>query len=135
MAETVTITMTRDHAEVVQEACEMLMRMKLKQTMMPTELMLRSPNMMCDEYMLRKYIANDILKAFLTAVGRREGMAKDEVEQMAYEVYGTIRHALYIADGGDPDGLSVAAREPLSESGREMPRCEVAMEDYEDETD
>ena len=29
MSETVTITMTRDHAQVVQNACEMLMRMKL----------------------------------------------------------------------------------------------------------
>lgn len=35
MAETVTITMTRDHAKVVQDACEMLMRMKLGQTTMP----------------------------------------------------------------------------------------------------
>ena len=124
MSETVTITMTRDHAKVVQDACEMLMRMKLGQTMIPTELMLGWLRK-ADEYLLRRYIANNILNAYLTTVRQDDDEAKDEVEQMAYEVYGTIRHALYIADGGDPDGLSVAAREPLSESGREMPKCEV----------
>lgn len=126
MAETVTITMTRDHAWVVKEACEMLMRLKLGQTMMPIEVMLGWPNsgMTIDEYCLRRDVARGALTAFLTAVGH-EGAAKDEVEQMAYEIYGTIRHALYIADGGDRNGWSVAAREPLSESGREMPKCEV----------
>lgn len=124
MAETVTITMTRDHAKVVQDACEMLMRMKLGQTMMPTELMLGWLRK-ADEYLLRRYIANTILNAYLETVRRDDYEAKDEVEQMAYEVYGTIRHALYVADGGDPNGWSVAAQEPLSESGREMPKCEV----------
>lgn len=124
MPETVTITMTRDHAQIVQDACEMLMRMKLGQTMMPTELMLGWLRK-ADEYLSRRYIANNILNAYLTAVRQDDYEARDEVEQMAYEVYGTIRHALYVADGGDPDGLSVAAREPLSESGREMPKCEV----------
>ena len=34
-----------------------------------------------------------------------------------------------IMDGdGDLDGLSVAAREPLSESRREMPKCEVTKD-------
>lgn len=126
MPETVTITMTRDHAWVVQDACEMLMRMKLGQTTMPTEVMLGWPNggMTIDEYCLRRDVAIGALTAFLTAVGH-VGAAKDDVEQMAYEIYGTIRHALYIADGGDRNGWSVAAKEPLSESGREMPKCEV----------
>ena len=128
MPETVTITMTRDHAQVVQDACEMLMRMKLGQTMIPTELMLGWLRK-ADEYLLRRYIANNILNAYLTAVRQDDYEAKDEVEQMAYEVYGTIRHALYIADGGDRNGWSVAAKEPLSESGREMPKCEVMNND------
>lgn len=127
MAETVTITMTRDHAQVVQDACEMLMRMKLGQTMIPTELMLGWPNsgMVTNEYCLRRGVAKSALKAFLTAVGCQEGTPKDDTEHMAYEIYGTIRHALYLADGGDPNGWGVAAQEPLSESGREMPKCEV----------
>lgn len=127
MAETVTITMTRDHAQIVQDACEMLMRMKLGQTMIPTELMLGWLRK-ADEYLSRRYIANNILNAYLTTVRQDDDEAKDEVEQMAYEVYGTIRHALYIADGGDRNGWSVAAREPLSESGREMPKCEVTKD-------
>lgn len=122
MPETVTITMTREHAEVVQEACEMLMRLKLGQTQMPTELMIDNFGMDINEYCLRRDVARGVLKAFLTAVGCPE---TDDTERMAYEVYGTIRHALYIADGGDHDGWSVAAQEPLSESGREMPKCEV----------
>jgi hypothetical protein len=127
MDETVTITMTRDHAWVVQDACEMLMRMKLGQTIMPTELMLEWPNgdMTWYEYCLRRDVAKSALTTFLTAVGCPEGTPKDDTEHMAYEIYGTIRHALYLADGGDPNGWGVAAQEPLSESGRPMPKCEV----------
>ena len=128
--ETITLTMTRDHAQVVQDACELLVRLKLGQTSYPTELMLGWPNykdkgMSMTEYCKRRDIANDILRAFLKAVGNPEGTPKDDVENMAYEVFGTIRHALFMHDYPDNDGWSVASREPLSESGRTMPKCEV----------
>lgn len=131
MSETVTLTMTREHAQVVQDACEMLMRMKLGQTSFQTELMLGGLGSLgsrydVDEFCLRRGIAEDVLRAFLRATGNVEGQEKDMVEHLAYEVYGTIRHALWKAvhPAGTGD-WSVASQPPLSESGLDMPKCEV----------
>lgn len=129
MSKTVTLTLTEEHAQTVQDACEMLMRMKLGQTRFPTELMLGWPYNLdkydVNEFCLRHEIAETVLRAFLRTVGNPEGTPKDDVEHMAYEVYGTIRHALYLANGGDKDGWSTAAQKPLNESGLDMPKCEV----------
>ena len=129
MSETVTLTMTREHAHVVQDACEMLMRMKLGQTSFPTELMLGgigNPKYDVNEFCRRRDIAENVLMAFLRATGNVEDSEKDRVEQMAYEVWGTIRHALWWADHpAGTDSLSVARQMPLSESGLDMPKCEV----------
>lgn len=132
MNEKIVLEMTREHAQTVMDACEMLMRLKLGQTSYPTELMLGWPlyhhkkGMSTDEYCMRRDIANDILRAFLRATGNAEGTEKDMVENMAYEVWGTIRYGLYMAehpDGGEP--WSVASQPPLSESGLRMPECRV----------
>lgn len=129
MSETVTMTMTREHAQVVQDACEMLMRMKLGQTSFQTELMLGgigNPKYDVNEFCLRRDIAENVLRAFLMATGNVEGSEKDRVEQMAYEVWGTIRHALWKADNPvGTDSWSVASQPPLSESGLGLPKCEV----------
>ena len=129
MSEMVTLTMTREHAQVVQDACEVLMRMKLGQTMQPTELMLGWPahdGMDTEEYLLRRDIAEGVLRSFLLAVDCEPGCEKDKVEMMAYEVWGTIRHALWKDDHpAGTDSWSVARQMPLSESGLDMPKCEV----------
>lgn len=131
MPETVTLTMTREHAQVVQDACELLMRMKLGQTFAPIDALLGWPkndDMDSKEYHARHKIADQILRAFYMAVNNEEGTPKDKVENMAYEVFGTIRHALYVADGGDLEAYNVAAQEPLNESGLTMPKCEVTKD-------
>jgi len=131
MAETITLTMTRAHAQTVMDACELLMRMKLGQTSFPTELMLGWPlyhekGISVEEYCMRRDIANDILRAYLRATGNKEGREKDLTEHIVYEVWGTIRYTLYMADHPDGgDGWSVASRPPLAESGLKMPKCEV----------
>lgn len=130
MSEKVTIEMTREHAQVVQDACEMLMRLKLGQTMFPTELMMGGLGSIgkydVKEFCLRRDIANDVLRAFLRAVDCAQGTEKDRVEQMAYEVWGTLRHAMWKAENPDvADSWDVRSQLPLSESGLEMPKCEV----------
>lgn len=131
MSEKVTLEMTCEHARVVMDACEMLMRMKLGQTSQPTELMLGGICGRYDvkEFCLRRDMAQDILRAFLRATGNPEGVEKDEVEQMAYEVFGSIRYALWCADHpGDTDSWSVASQPPISESGLGIPKCKVLKE-------
>lgn len=134
MSEKIILELTREHAQTVMDACEMLMRMKLGQTSYPTELMLGGPlfhqnGMSVDEYCMRRDIANDILRAFLRATGNKEGTEKDMVENMAYEVWGTIRHTFWKAENPDGgDSWSVASQPPLSESGLRMPGGRVEVE-------
>ena len=106
----------------------MLMRMKLGQTIMPTELMLGgigNPQYDMHEFCLRRDAAEDVLRAFLRITGNKEGNPKDEVEMLAYEVLGTIRHVLWKHEHGDEDSWSVASQPPLCESGKPMPVCRV----------
>mgnify|MGYP006988866287 CR=1 FL=1 len=134
MSEKIILEMTREHAQTVQDACEMLMRMKLGQTSYPTELMLGWPGydkkgMSIDAYCIRRDIANDILRAFLRTTGNSAGTEKDMLEQTAYEIWGTIRHAFWKAE--NPDGgtdWDVRSQPPLSESGLTMPECRVVKE-------
>ena len=121
----VTLTITEEHARLVQDACELLMRMKLGQTAYPVELMLGiHPNMSIEGFHKLQDIARQALDTFYIAVGA-QGAVKDRDEQLAYELWGTIRHAMYLADGGKPDSWSTASCPPLSETGLKMPVCEV----------
>ena len=123
----VTLELTREHALIVRDACEMLMRMKLGQAGFPAELMLGEigPKYDASEFCLRRDIAADILRAFLRATGNGPGTEKDMDEMLAYEVYGAVRYALFMHDNRDYDGWSVAGQPPLNESGLPMPKCEV----------
>ena len=130
MAEKIVLELSREHAEVVQDACELLMRMKLGQTTFPTELMLGGLGGIgkydVNEFCMRRDAANDVLRAFLRITGNKEGCEKDKVENMAYEVFGTIRHALFMDRNPDGDNSwSVASQPPLAESGLPMPKCKV----------
>lgn len=134
MAEKITLELTREHAQVVQDACEMLMRLKLGQTGYAVDTLIGFPkpdrDMDMNEYCLRRDMANDILKTALRVLlgdnkyGQPDS-AKDEEESMAYEVWGTLRHTLYLHDGGEYDTYDVRSREPLNESGLTMPKCWV----------
>ena len=133
MSKTVTLTLTEEHAQTVQNACEMLMRMKLGQTAMPTEFMMGWPTILenkaeIDHYCAMRVVAERALSTFILATGYKAGKPKDKTEQMAYEIWGTIRHALWEHDHPRADGWSATALEPLNESGLDMPKCEV-MED------
>lgn len=135
MSEKITLELTREHAQIVQDACEMLMRLKLGQTVCAVDMLIGWPkpdkgDMDMKEYCLRRDMANDILKTALRVLlgdnnyGQPEGK-KDDAETLAYEIWGTLRHALYMHDGGDYDSYDVRSREPMSESGLKMPVCRV----------
>ena len=131
MSKTVTLTLTEEHAQTVQDACEMLMRMKLGQTAMPTEFMIGYPTILNNKAEIGRYcamqeVAEQALSTFLLATGYKEDKPKDQIEMLAYEIWGTIRHALWMHDHPRADGWSTAAQEPLSESGLDMPKCEVS---------
>ena len=133
MAEKIVLELSREHARIVQDACEMLMRLRLGQSSYATELMLGWPThegMDMKEYCMRRDIANRVMEGFLHAVlgtnsaGWPDGR-KDEMENLAYEVWGTIRHVLYLHDYPNDKSYDVRAREPLKESEYPMPKCKV----------
>lgn len=138
MAEKIVLELTREHAQTVQNACELLMRLKLGQPGYAVDTLIGFPkpdrNMNMHEYYLRRDMANDILRTALRVLlgdnkyGHPDG-TKDEEESLAYEVWGTIRHTLYMHDGGDYDTYDVRSREPLNESGKGMPVCRVEEDD------
>ena len=134
MTEKVILELTREHAQTVQNACELLMRLKLGQAGYAVDTLIGFPkpdrDMDMHEYSLRRDMANDILRTALRVLlgdnkyGQPDG-TKDEEESLAYEVWGTIRHTLYMHDGGEYDTYDVRSREPLNESGKGMPVCRV----------
>lgn len=124
--EVVTLTMTRKHAKKIQDACDFLMRMKMGQTSHCAEYMMGwalSSDMDVDEYLQRRAAGSKVLDAFVQ-VTRKDDRSRDDI---ACEIWETIRHALYMADGGGSD-YDVRRYEPMSLSGLEMPKCEVTRE-------
>ena len=76
MSKNVTLTLTEEHAQTVQDACEMLMRMKLGQTAMPTEFMMGWPTILenkaeIDHYCEMREVAERALSTFILATGRK----------------------------------------------------------------
>lgn len=127
---TYTLTMSEDHARIVRDACEMYMRMKLGQSGSPFEMLVGLDGMIqmdTQEYCRKRDIAKPIMEAYLAVVngldgGRAKGIA-DKAEKLAYEVWGTIRHAEWEYDHGD--SWDVRSRGPICESGVGLPKCEV----------
>ena len=133
MAEKIVFELSREHARIVQDACEMLMRLRLGQSSYAVELMLGWPtheDMDMKEYCMRRDTANKVLEAFLHIVLGTNGYGypdgrKDEIENLAYEVWGMIRHVLYLHDYPNDKSYDVRAHEPLKESKYPMPKCRV----------
>lgn len=61
---------------------------------------------------------------------RQHGIYPGQTEEMlrAQDIWQVIRHKLYLDRGGDPNGWSVDAREPLRISDEPLPKMEVAEE-------
>ena len=134
MSEVITLSLTREHAEAVQNACELLMRLKLGQPGYMTDLLLGWPkgpdDMSSEEYCLRRDTANEILKTALKVLYGVNNYGepdceKDMLEALSYEVWGTIRHALAWHDNPEGSDWNVSFRQPLQESGLPMPKCQI----------
>ena len=129
MADKVTLIMSTAHARVVRDACEMLMRMKLGQYNAPWDGLVgigsNGSKWDVNEYCVRQDIASDIMRAYLRACGYKDGTDKDDIEQMAYEVWGAIRHAEWASEEHEPGDWDVRSQEPLSESGKGVPQCRI----------
>lgn len=130
--ERVTLTLTRDQAFVVEQACELLARLHIGQFQMIPELLLNFGIGM-DEYCHRRDMANDILKiAAMEIFGRgpynQPKVGKKNIEhERAWLVYTTLRYARSWYDHPD-GGITVNYDKPMS-IGEYMPKCEISKEE------
>ena len=130
----IVLELSEEHARIVMDACEMLMRMRLGQESYPTELMLGWPlhdGMSTDEYCIRRDVGGELMRTYLGVVLGKNAWhmpngRKDDLEAMAYEVWATMRHAMFKHEHpGVGETYDVRSSPPLSESGKEMPVCKV----------
>lgn len=127
------LTLTREQALVVENACEMLARLHLGQFHFITERLFKYNGNM-NEYCSRRDMANDLLKlASFEIFGRgaynspKISEKSDECER-AWLVYTTLRHARSWHDNPN-GGVTVNFDEPLPFNGEPMPDCKIVTED------
>lgn len=130
--ERVTLTLTRNQALIVEQACELLARLHIGQFNTVTEMLLDIRRGMAD-YCLRRDMANDLLKmAAITifgkgAYGQPDVKEKSVEHERAWLVYTTLRHARSWHDN-PAGGFTVNYDEPMS-IGEYMPKCIIAKDD------
>ena len=76
-----------------------------------------------DDYINRRNESQELFeKSFRTAQPNYQ-MKTDEM-MIAEDIWQVIRHKLYLDRGGDPNGWSVDAREPMRMTGEPLPKME-----------
>lgn len=122
MSETVRLELTREQAQSVMLATELLSRLKIGQFERITELVLdwSRPNA-CE---LRDN-ADALLRAASHILLEPE-IKKDVICQRCWAVYTTIRYTLAWHDHPEGNWMSVAFDRPLSYGDEPMPKCEIA---------
>ena len=123
MSEMVTLKMTREHALLVQNACELWMRMTLGQAHIAVEVYMpfdrRDESV--DSWLRRRDIAIDGMRASLRAMNTTERR-----DALAYEVWGSLRYATTMHD--EPSCKDSRGWPPLGDSGLTMPVVTIQEE-------
>ena len=80
----------------------------------------------------RRWSAESVFKAALDVAQpmRKHGVYPEQTIEMrrAQDIWQVIRHKLYLDRGGDPNGWSVDAREPIKLSDETLPKMERTKE-------
>lgn len=132
--EVVTLEFTRDQALVVEQACELLARLRIGQFNRITEMMLK-PNADTDlrDYCFRRDRANDALALASrliygeTSYGAPD-CQKDELYQRAWNIFSVLRYTRSWHDNPN-GGFSVCYDKPMSFIDERLPKCGITKED------
>lgn len=133
-----TLEISEKQAEIIKIALEEYFRLRMNQWFdFATNVSLRGyeydksdqdNDRKFNDYINRRNESQELFeKAFLTAQPNYQ-MKTDEM-MVAEDIWQVIRHKLYIDRGGDPNGWSVDAREPLKMSDEPLPKMEVIDND------
>lgn len=115
---------------MVQDACELLARLKIGQFSSITELLL---DLGLKDYCERRDNVNDLLRVASNIMFGRTtygspAVKHDTIHCRAWDIYTVLRHAMWEYDNPDPnnrDGWCVAADTPRQTADEPLPGCEV----------
>lgn len=135
-----TLELSEEQAEIIKIALEEYFRLRMNQTW-------DFADSLCFEDLKKNHTEEEFNKCI-----ENRDMFRDELEKLlntvhplhfrgnkfreqtiemrrAQDVWQVIRHKLYLDRGGDPNGWSVDAREPIKMSDESLPKMEVIDDD------
>lgn len=121
------LTLTREQAQVAQNALELYARLKIGQFDRITELMLDVRSV--DEYCQRRDLANDLLQIVAGIIYGKNAygypdVQKDALHHRAWNIYAAIRYKMAWHD--EPKGgWAVCFDEPYPYGGEPVPKCTI----------
>lgn len=135
-----TLEITEKQAEIIKIALEEYFRLRMNQTWdFADDICFEGFNYEdhtsedFDERIERRNMFRDELEKLLNTVHPlhfRGNKFREQTIEMrrAQDIWQVIRHKLYLDRGGDPNGWSVDAREPIKLSDETLPKMEVIEE-------
>lgn len=135
-----TLEITEKQAEIIKIALEEYFRLRMNQTWdFADDICFNGFNYEnhtkedFNEWIERRDMFRDEFEKLLNMVHPlqfRGGKFREQTIEMrrAQDIWQVIRHKLYLDRGGDPNGWSVDAREPLRISDEPLPKMEVIEE-------
>ena len=136
-----TLELSEKQAEIIKIALEEYFRLRMNQTWdFADDICFEGFNYEnhtpedFDERIERRDMFRDELKKLLNKVHPlhfRGNKFREQTIEMrrAQDIWQVIRHKLYLDRGGDPNGWSVDAREPIKLSDETLPKMEVIDDD------
>ena len=129
-----TLELSKEQAEIIKIALEEYFRLRMNQWFdFATNIALcgyeydksdQDNNRKFNAYINRRNESQELFeKAFQTA--QPNFQLKTAEMMIAEDIWQVIRHKLYLDRGGDPNGWSVDAREPIKLSDETLPKMEV----------
>lgn len=131
------LTLTRDQANMIKDACELMARLRIGQFDHITEKLLDVA--VVDDYCRRRESANAFLTSAACALlgttihGTPDGK-KDQLHHRAWNIYATIRYCMAWHDTPE-GGWSVCFDKPRPWGGESVPDCRVVDGDKSDNTE
>ena len=130
MAEKYILTLTREQACMVQDACELFARLKIGQFERITEHLI---DYMTSDYWDKRSLANDLLRiAARTMMGSTEYnmpvVQQDELHHRAWDIHAVIRHCMAWHDHPEGNPYSVWFDTPRPHGDEPLPEIKIQEE-------
>lgn len=126
-AEKYVLTLSREQARMVQDACELFARLKIGQFERITEMLL---DLSLEDYCDKRDLANALLKIVAcTLLGSNEyrnpRTQPDELHHRAWNIHAVIRHCMAWHDHPEGNPYSVWFDKPWAHGDEALPEIEV----------